>query len=492
MEGRATLGAPAWYKPAREGSPTNARAKERDWYSVSVETVRAVTIVILAIVLGGVGFLVWRGWQERALERRASDLINQVRALLQQVQSEEGAAAFEREIQSGWSSLELARTRHEEGELSGAIDAASVGRSTLLGVLDGLRDAPGGGEAQFLAIQGGVEFRRGERGEWREGRARVVLEPGDYVKTAGDGSAEIMFLDGTLYTVRPNTLLLISQTRGPRGGGERSVQLEYGWVNLATTRVASTVSTPRAEARVEDESQVVVAFDGEKGRFSAFRGSAQVRSRGGQERTVAAMQSVAQTGDLLSEPVALPAAPEPSDPSDNVELDLDRERRLTLAWSEVANAKGYALQVSRNRLFVDNIIDVRDRGRQQALLGLRAEGTFHWRVAAQIEGGETGPWSESRRFRVTSLRSGGEIDATPPELELETVQSYGNLFIARGVTETGATVRINDEVVVVQADGSFTKTVQLSQQGWGVIEVRATDAWGNEAVRRQRVYVELL
>jgi hypothetical protein len=452
-----------------------------------------VTIVILALILGAGGFVFWKIWQGRALERRAGDLINQVRALLQQVQSEEGANAFRKEIDLGWTALETARDLQDRGDHLGAIGAAGDGREALIAALDGLRASDAGGEAQFLSIQGSVEYRRGERGDWREGRARIVLEPGDYVKTSADGSAEIMFLDGTMYTVRPNTLLLISQARGSRGGaGERTVQLEYGWVNLATTRTASTVSTPQAEARIADESRVDVAVEDGKGKFAAYRGEAEVRSRGGQVRKVGPMQVVSQTGDLLSEPVSLPKAPQPLEPNDDLELDLERERRITLAWEPVEGVTGYSLQVARTRHFVDNVIDVRGRTKQQALLGLRSEGTFHWRVAAQIGSGELGPWSEPRRFRVTSLRGGGEADITPPVLELEDAQSYGNIFITRGRTEPGAKVLINGEPVVVQADGGFTKTVQLSQQGWGTIEVRATDAWGNESVRRQRVHVELL
>jgi hypothetical protein len=44
--------------------------------------------------------------------------------------------------------------------------------------------------------------------------------------------------------------------------------------------------------------------------------------------------------------------------------------------------------------------------------------------------------------------------------------------------------------VAVSADGEFTKTVQLVQPGWDFIEIRAADAWGNEATQRERVFVE--
>ena len=73
---------------------------------------------------------------------------------------------------------------------------------------------------------------------------------------------------------------------------------------------------------------------------------------------------------------------------------------MRLAWEPVPGAARYAFQVSRNRLFVDNVIDVANRTRTAATLGLRGEGTFLWRVAAFGADGAQGPWSEPRRFRV--------------------------------------------------------------------------------------------
>ena len=65
-------------------------------------------------------------------------------------------------------------------------------------------------------------------------------------------------------------------------------------------------------------------------------------------------------------------------------------------------------------------------------------------------------------------------------------------MILAGRTEPGAILRINGETVTVDADGTFTKTVQFTTEGWNFVEVRATDAWGNEAERRRRVFVETL
>jgi hypothetical protein len=62
--------------------------------------------------------------------------------------------------------------------------------------------------------------------------------------------------------------------------------------------------------------------------------------------------------------------------------------------------------------------------------------------------------------------------------------------MVNGRTEPGARVEVNGEQVTLGADGSFTKAVQLNKEGWNIIEVRARNAWGNETVRRHRVFVE--
>jgi hypothetical protein len=203
------------------------------------------------------------------------------------------------------------------------------------------------------------------------------------------------------------------------------------------------------------------------------------------------MQQVVQTGDLLSEPSPLPEKPELAEPADNLDVDLERADRLVLAWEPVPNAARYALQVSRNHLFVDNVIDVANRTKTRATLGLRGEGTFQWRVAAYGKDGIQGPWSKPWKFRVASFRgNGGDSDKTPPELDLEDVKSYGNIFIVAGRAEPGSRVEVTGEQVKTAADGSFTKTVQITKEGWSLIEVRALDGAGNETVRRHRVFVE--
>ena len=397
---------------------------------------------------------------------------------------------FQTEREAAWQSFQDAQAAFGRQDFQKALESGRRSRNILRSVLDTLQVPESAGQAQFISIQGGVLYRRGDGGDWKEARSRAPLHPGDYVRTSENGSAEIMFLDGTLYTVRPNTQFIVSA--GRQGGAEQAIEMEYGWVDMNTAQSTSQVKTPNAVAQVQQDSEAFVAVSqgNAGGRFGAVSGAVEVAAEGGLTREVQPMQQVVQTGDLLSEPSPLPARPELVEPADNLTLDMEQVREVTLAWDPVEGAARYALQISRNHLFVDNVIDVGNRTRTRARVGLRGEGSFQWRVAA-FKDGVQGPWSKPRKFRVASFRSGaGEKDTTPPELDLADVKSYGSIFIVGGRSEPGARIEINGEQVKIEADGSFTKTVQLSKDGWSFIEIRARDASGNETLRRHRVFVE--
>ncbi|HSF42037.1 MAG TPA: FecR domain-containing protein [Thermoanaerobaculia bacterium] len=466
----------------------------KEWYSVSVETLRGLGLLLGLLVVAGIGFFGYRIWEQGSLERDAARLIAEDQELIRRLQNEERAKSFSTEYNAAVKSFEEAKALYASQSYAQSIEKAKWSFNVLQSILDALALPGAAGQAQFISVQGEVEFRRGDSTDWQEARSRVSLRSGDYVRTSDNGSAEIMFLDGTLYTVRSNTQFVVAPPTSASGGpAEQAIEMEYGWVNLETAQRSSNVKTPGAVARVEQDSQAFVAVDkgSNQGRFGAYRGGMELESKGGLKREVNELQEVVQTGDLLSEPQALPGRPDPVEPADNLALDLDRTDRLVLSWQPVAGASRYALQVSRNHLFVDNVIDAENRIKTRATLGLRGEGTFQWRVAAYGPGGSLGPWSSPRKFRVASFQgSGGEKDNTPPQLDLEDVKSYGSIFIVAGRSEPGSRVEVNGELVKVEADGTFNKTIQLIKEGWSFIEVRARDGWGNETVRRHRVFVE--
>ena len=331
-------------------SVQKATRRKRDWYSVSEETLRAIFVLLGTVIVLGAGFFGYRFWESHSLEREAGQVIEETQKLIQRLQNEEN---FRTEFDAAWQGFQEARNQYANQDFRGALDNAKRSRNMLLTILDALE--PGSaGQAQFISIQGEVEYRRGDDGDWQEARSRVPLQNGDYVRTSGDGSAEIMFRDGTLYTVRPSTQFIVSSARTAEGREEQAIEMEYGWVDLNTAQATSNVKTPNATARVEQGSEAFVAVNRETsdGRFGALSGGIELTSKGGLKRDVQALQQVVQTGGLLSEAAPLPGRPGLVTPADNVDLDLERARQVALTWDPVPGASRYALQISRSHLFV--------------------------------------------------------------------------------------------------------------------------------------------
>lgn len=482
--------------PVIDSQRRQQRDQSRDWYSVSVDTLRAWGVLLVLAVLAVVGFFGYRYWESHDLQRRASAVIGEARQIMNRLQGEAVVDDFRSEYQSAIDSLGQASAAFGRSEYAAALDQGRRSRSLLESIVDAAGGRRrGAAAAHFISVQGRVEYRRGNGGEWQEARARVNLQAGDHVRTGGTGSAEIMFLDGTLYTARPDTQLIINRSRAPGGvPEEQAIRMDYGWVNL-NTRSGGKVATPEAEAHVGEDSEATVTYDASTrtGRFATYRGSMEVASSDGERRRVQALEQVVQRGEQLTDPEALPAAPALDVPKDNAEFGLERTEEVVLSWEPVAEASGYALQVARGHLFVDNVIDVSGRESTRATLGIRGEGAFRWRVASVGAGDVQGPWSAPRSFRVTTLGVEGDgSDGEPPPLELEEIKSYGSLFIVAGSTEPGASIEINGEPVRAGADGSFKKTIQITKEGWSFIEVRVRDAAGNETVESSRVFVEIL
>lgn len=463
------------------------------WYSVSVDTLRLIAFPLVALAVVGIGFLGYTTWNRLHTEQATLEILAEVEGVLKRLPNQDGVERFRDELQAARANFQEANQAMIRGEIFPA-------HAHAVESLDGvnlIRGALGDGqkrEAQFYSVQGGVEFRRGERGRWQPARSNVTLRPGDWVRTSRRGSARIMFPNGNLLTLRKESQIVVTRDMTASGAdADQAIRMEYGWVDLNTRRSAGRVTTPRAEARVEKDSDAYVSFDRDDGtsRFGTLRGGLQVESADGESRRVSALQQVTQRGRRLSQPTALPAAPRLTQPPDKAEVNWDQQREITLAWQPVDGVGRYVLQVSDSHLFGDNIIEDTERFKTSAKLGVRGEGSFYWRVAARRRDGSLGPWSPTHNFRVVSHtdRNAAE-DRTPPDLAITSVTNYGSLVLVSGKTEPGVDVRVNDEPANVEADGSFTKFVAFDSGGPAEVRVFAWDAWGNMNSDSKPVRVE--
>lgn len=471
------------------------KKKRSRWYSVSVDTLRTlgVTLLVMALFVGAVWGFLW--WRSNRIDDRAAAVIADANNLIDRLRQQDVETVFEAEYQEAIRLYNASRELFNEQKYQEALERGWESLSSLRGLKRSLDNREASGTARFVTVRGDVQYRRAGEG-WQRAKKGVALEPGDSVRTGAAGSAEIVFRDTTYFSVRPNSQVVLSQGTPLSGllGGEQTVEMVYGWVDMSTSsRNPSKVSTPGAEAEVAEDSQAFVSYEQESeiGRFGTHRGGMQVASARGETRKLGELQQVVQSGEELSEPQALPPPPALAEPPENHEINADRTDRVVLSWKPVPGARGYALQVSESLLFVDNVIDVTDRTKTHATLGIRGQGSFLWRVAAVGANGAKSPWSTPRKLRIGSLS--GRVDRedrTPPEVDVTSVTSYGNIYIVEGHTEPGARLEVNGETVQVEADGAFTKTVEFNRDGWRSIELLVRDAWGNEHVESRPVYVE--
>ena len=463
------------------------------WYSVSEETLRFLIGLGILLVLGFVGYRAYLEWDEYTLESRATETLNGARGLLETLHSQDAAAGHREYLARATASLEEAQDAWNQGSYRNALYKAQISRGLLLDVLDSVQNPGRRGEARFIYVEGEVEYRRGETGRFRRASPRDVLYEGDYVRSTDQGSAEILFDgDGTLFTVRPGTMLKVQARMRLTGRGE-PVRMEYGWVDLETSRRPSGVETEHASIRLDTDSEATITYEqaSATGRFAVGKGGAEVAAAAsGEVRKLEQLQQVMQQAETLGKTSGMLDPPNVVGPANGFDLNLDRNREVVLSWEPVKDADGYQLQISRSRLFGDAVVD-RRRVKNSATLGVNEEGNFYWRVAAYGPDGVLGPWSSLRKFRALSLDGISWKDTVPPKLAVDTSVN-GNIVIITGTTEPGVLVEVDGQRAPVDADGSFTLSITPESEGLVDVKVSAVDASGNRTEASKRVFIETM
>jgi hypothetical protein len=467
-----------------------------DWFVISVRKITTWGVLIALVAAGSI--LGYRAYvrAKPTAEDRARAEIETATALLAKATNTVGTVRPGSNVARARGLLEDARGAMSDRRFDDAYRLAVESESYSRRVLGGW-GTDENGDASFIFVEGDVALQRAGRSNFEAARQRQPLFDGDFIRTGRTGSAEVMFSDGTLFTIRPGSLFEVRRPSASDASGSE-VKMVSGAVNVYTSASPSTIATDEATAAVERDSRVSVdVAAGEKTEVTTYRGKATVSTGMGsvvledRQRVVAA----ARTG-ALSPRVVLPEAPRPLAPDDNRTFDRTAGGAVELKWSRVPEATRYRIQISRSRLFVPdaNEVDLDNRTGLSAQIKVSREGSYFWRIAAIDRAGYSSDWSTVRRFRTVAepLRTAGSGDTTPPDLSVLPPQQMGNIFLIFGKTETGAVVTVNAEPADVGADGSFKKTVTIERDGYAMLVIKAVDASGNETIRRMRVFVETL
>jgi hypothetical protein len=349
-------------------------------------------------------------------------------------------------------------------------------------------------QAHITALDGTVRIRKAGGDVWVRADYNIPLEKGDVIQTGSEGMAKVAFNDGTNYTVKQDSLIVIAEnSANERQQTSVAVNVTTGTVDLATGTYVqgskSQVMVDGATASLAPESAARVRKDpkSEQDEFLITKGTGTVQ-RGDDKVQLTDWEKAsfkADSGPL--EKIKEIGPPTPISPANMMPIFTPSDSKpIEFSWTPMANAKGYRLQVSRNPYFSSLILDRKVASSAVIVSGL-VEGPYYWMVQSYDANGKESVESEKNRFTIiTKEAASGAIP-----LQLDPLIQHGRVIELTGKTEAGARVMVNGhEVPVIGQDGSFHYFMPPLPTGESVITITAQNARGGVNTQQQRVVIQ--
>jgi hypothetical protein len=354
---------------------------------------------------------------------------------------------------------------------------------------------PGPQQAHFTNIDGTVRVHKTSTNTWINADYNVALEKGDVVQTSSEGIAKIIFADGTNYTVKTDSLIVVQENSVNSAQQTNvAVQVTTGTVDLATASMTqgskSEVIVAGATASLASETSAEVQNDPRNDSHEILlkKGSGEVSRPGSDPVKLADYEKVSFTADTpgmkKTKEIAPPTLIDP--PNMQPVFVATKNNPVNFSWTPMDHVKEYHIRVSRNPYFSSLLVDSRVPVSQIQLIGF-AEGAYYWEVQSIGEDGKLSVESEKNRFTVIPK---GE-DRVGIALELDPFVQHGHIIEVRGRTESTARVMVNDQqVAVINKDGSFVFYTAPLPTGMNVITVTAQNARGGVKSQTQNVVIQ--
>jgi len=350
-------------------------------------------------------------------------------------------------------------------------------------------------QAHFTALDGTVRVKKGNGNSWVPADYNVPLEKGDVLQTGSEGMAKVVFNDGTSYTVKQDSLIVIEEnSANDQQQTNVAVAVSTGTVDLSTATYSqgskSQVIVAGATASLSPESAAQVHNDpkGDQHEILLKKGSGEV-SRNGETIRLADWEKVSfkdvQTHMEKAKEIGPPI---PISPANMAPLFASGERTkdVEFAWTPMANAVGYRLRISRNPYFSSTLVDKKINTADVTVTSL-GEGAYYWLVQSYDVAGKESVESEKNRFTIIS--KGKQTEAI--NLELDPFVQHGHVIEVTGKTVNGARVMVNGrEVPMITTDGTFHYFTPPMPTGESVITVTAQTAQGGVNTQQKKIILQ--
>jgi hypothetical protein len=351
-------------------------------------------------------------------------------------------------------------------------------------------------QAHFTALDGTIRVKKANGNSWINADYNVPLEKGDVVQTGAEGMAKISFNDGTNYTVKQDSLIVIEEnSANEQQQTSVAVAVTTGMVDLATATYVqgskSQVIVAGAKASLAPESSARVQNNPKSDQHEILikKGSGNVERNGEVVRLSDWEKVNFQSESKSMARVKEIAPPTPITPGNMMPVFItptDKTKDVEFAWTPMANAAGYRLRISRNPYFSSLLVDRKIETANVVVTGL-TEGAYYWAIQSFDASGKESAESEKNRFTIIP-RSNEKIDLS---LDLDPFIQHGHVIEVTGKTEVGARVMVNGrEVPFVGDDGAFHYFTPPLPNGENLITVTAQNARGGVNTRQEKVVIQ--
>ena len=381
-----------------------------------------------------------------------------------------------------------------------SIKAAGGVANKALERVAGMAPAAGSGvstaqQAHFTALDGTVRVKKGTGNSWVAADYNIPLEKGDVVQTSAEGMAKVVFNDGTSYTVKQDSLIVIEEnSANDQQQTNVAVAVSTGTVDLSTATYSqgsrSQVIVAGATASLAPESTAQVHNDPKMDQHEILmkKGSSEV-TRNGETVQLANWEKVSfQAAEPRMEKAKGTGPPTPISPANMAPIFTSGEKTkdVEFSWTAMANASGYRLRISRNPYFSSTLVDKRVNTADVTVTSL-GEGAYYWVVQSYEASGQESVESEKNRFTI--IPKGKQTESI--ELDLDPFIQHGHVIEVTGKTQIGARVMVNGrEVPMLAADGSFHYFTPPLETGEAVITVTAQTAQGGVNTQQKKIIIQ--
>jgi hypothetical protein len=372
--------------------------------------------------------------------------------------------------------------------------------SKLLERVAGMAPTTGSGvstaqQAHFTALDGTVRVKKDNGNSWVAADYNIPLEKGDVVQTGSEGMAKVVFNDGTSYTVKQDSLIVIEEnSANDQQQTNVAVAVSTGTVDLSTATYSqgskSQVIVAGATASLSPESAAQVHNDPrsehheilmKKGTGEVTRNGETVKLANWEKVSFQGQQSHLEKAKEIGPPTPIgPANMAPLFSAGAITKDVE------FSWTPMANAVGYRLRISRNPYFSSTLVDKKVNTAAVTVTSL-GEGAYYWVVQSYSAMGKESVESEKNRFTIISKGKGTEAI----DLELDPFVQHGHVIEVTGKTQTGARVMVNgSEVPMINPDGGFHYFTKPLPTGEAVITVTAQTAQGGVNTQQKKIIIQ--